>query len=431
MAAVTSALAGSSITRHRAAEILGGRRVGPWRLLVFAGPAIVASVAYIDPGNFATNIQAGSSYGYRLMWVVFLANILAMLFQALSAKLGIVTGQNLCELCRRHFPPKLTFGLWILSEVAAMATDLAEFLGAALALNLLFHIPMLLAALIVGVATYAILSLQKYGFRPLELVIAALVGLIAIAYVFESVWSTPDWKALASGSLMPWLGNSSSVTLAAAIVGATIMPHTIYLHSALTQERIRAEGTRQKQRLLRFSTIEVVLALGVAGIVNVAMTTVAAATYHYHGNSEVADIATAYRAIIPILGDFAGSAFLIALLAAGLSSSVVGTLAGQVIMQGFLGVKMPVAGRRLLTMTPAVAIIAFGVNPMQALIVSQVVLSAILPVPLIALIILTSRRDIMGDFVSRGLYRVTAICATIAILMLNVVVLIATAYQGG
>ena len=406
-----------------ARDVLAGRRSG-WRaLLPFAGPAFVASVAYMDPGNFATNIQGGAAYGYRLLWVVVLANLAAMLFQGLSAKLGIATGKNLAELSREKAPRSVTFAMWIVSEFGAMATDLAEFLGAIIALYLLFHIPMLAGALITGALTYAILALHRFGFRTMESAIGSLVGVIAICYVVETFLARPNWGQVLYHSVVPWLGGPSSVLLAVGIVGATVMPHAIYLHSALTQDRIVGESRVELAKIVRFSYLDVVVALSIAGLVNVAMMFMSAAVFHASGHAAVADITTAYRTLEPLLGNLAAFVFLISLMAAGISSSVVGTMAGQVIMQSFVGFTVPIWVRRLVTMLPAMIVVAIGIDVTQTLIVSQVILSFVLPVPIVALIWLTSRRDTMGSLVNGRTVTFLAVAAAGAILTLNAILI--------
>ena len=400
------------------------RRPG-WRaLLPFAGPAIIASVAYMDPGNFVTNIQAGSTYGYQLLWVVLLANVVAMLFQAMSAKLGIVTGRNLAELCREQFSKPVAIGMWIASEIAAVATDLAEFLGAGIGISLLCHIPLVWALGITGVLTCAILSLDKRGFRPLELVIAALVGVIGISYLIELTLAPPDWHAALFHTLVPQLHDGAAVTLAVGIIGATIMPHTLYLHSGLTQNRSQARNDGERRRLLNFSNREVIVALGFAGLVNLAMVMMSASAF---GRSApgISDIGVAYRTLGPALGMGAATLFLVSLMASGLSSSAVGTLAGQVIMQGFIGFRVPVLVRRLATMVPAF-IVALSCNTMSAMIASQVVLSFVLPLPLIALVVLSQRRSVMGNFVAGRATVIAALVATLLIVALNFVLIYQT-----
>ncbi|MBV9906045.1 MAG: Nramp family divalent metal transporter, partial [Hyphomicrobiales bacterium] len=373
---------------------------GGWRWkspLLFAGPAVVASIAYMDPGNFATNIQAGAKYGYTLLWVVLAASVAAMLYQALSAKLGIVTGRNLAELCREHFSQPVVWALWIVSEVAAMATDLAEFLGGAIGLSLLLHIPLMLGMGVTAVLTYGILMFEGRGFRPTELIIGALVAAVALCYLVEVFIAPIDWAAAGLGSVIPRLPDAGAVTIAVGIVGATIMPHAIFLHSGLTQNRAPARNDHERRQLLRFSNIEVLIALGVAGLVNMAMVMTAAAAFHA-GHSEVAEIETAYHTLTPLLGPAAAGVFLTALLASGLSSSAVGTMAGQMIMQGFVRFRIPIWVRRLVTMLPAFAVVGLGANATGALLISQVVLSFALPVPMIALVLFTRRTDVMGRF---------------------------------
>ena len=403
-------------------EVLGG--ASRWRSpLLFAGPAVVASIAYMDPGNFATNIQAGAGYGYALLWVVLTASLAAMLFQSLSAKLGIVTGRNLAEMCREHFPKPVVWALWIVSEIAAMATDLAEFLGGAIGLSLLLHIPLLAGMGVTGVLTYGILMFEGRGFRPTELIIGTLVAAIALCYLVEMVIAPVDWAAAGLGSVVPSLPDAGAVTIAVGIVGATIMPHAIFLHSGLTQNRAPARNDRERRLVLRFSNIEVLVALGVAGLVNMAMVIMAASAFHA-GHSDVAEIETAYKTLTPLLGPAAAGAFLTALLASGLASSTVGTMAGQMIMQGFLRVRVPIIVRRLVTMIPAFVVVWLGVNSTSALIMSQVVLSIALPAPVIALLIFTSRRDIMGAFANSRLTNVAASFAALVILTLNAVLLL-------
>jgi manganese transport protein len=404
-------------------EVFAGSRRG-WRaLLPFAGPAFVASVAYMDPGNFATNIQGGAGFGYRLLWVVVLANLMAMLFQGLSAKLGIATGRNLAELSRAHAPPPIALAMWVVSEIGAMATDLAEFLGAIVGLYLLFHVPMLAGALITGIVTYLILALHRYGFRTMETLIGSLVGVIALCYIVETILSKPDWSKVLYHSVVPWIGGSSSILLAVGIVGATVMPHAIYLHSALTQDRIVPRDRRQLATVVRFSYVDVIVALTIAGLVNCAMMYMAAAVFYSTGHSGVADIATAYRTLTPLLGNLAAVVFLISLTASGISSSVVGTMAGQVIMQSFVGFTVPLWVRRLITMLPAVVVVALGLNVTQTLIISQVILSFVLPVPVIALVLLTARRTTMGPMVNARWVTLLAVTAAVAILGLNAVLI--------
>jgi manganese transport protein len=416
----------SDSTRLAAREALAGKRRGVRGFLPFAGPAIIASIAYIDPGNFATNIQGGAQFGYLLLWVVVLANGLAMLFQALSAKIGIVTEHSLPELCRLHFPRPLVLAMWVVSEIAAMATDLAETLGAAIGLSLLFGLSLMAGLLITFVVTLAILTLQSRGFRLIEMVIAGFVGVISLCYLIQMAIAPPDWAAFAFHAVIPQLAGPESLVLAVGIIGATVMPHAIYLHSSLVLNRVKAGSDADRRLILRYSNREVVLALGLAGLVNMAMLAVAAAVFHV-GHADVATIETAYHTLVPLLGAGAGVVFMIALLASGLSSSVVGTMAGQVIMQDFVGFRIPLWVRRVATMVPALIVVALGVESTQALVMSQVVLSMALPVPMIALLVLSGRRDVMGDFVNRRFVQAGAIAATVLVLALNAVLLAQTA----
>jgi manganese transport protein len=406
-------------------EALAKRNAGIRSTLLFVGPAVVASIAYMDPGNFATNLQAGARYGYSLLWVVLAANIIAMLFQALSARLGIVTNRNLAEVSREHFPAPVVYAMWGISEIAAMATDLAEFLGGAIALALLLHLPLLMGMAVTGLVTYAILMAEKQGFRPIELIIGGLIGAIALSYVIELLIVHVAWGAAAHGTFVPQLHGSGALSVAVGIIGATVMPHAIYLHSGLTQNRAPTRNDVARRRLLNFSNREVVIALTVAGLVNMAMVIMASGAFHA-GHPDVAEIETAYHTLTPLLGAGAAGVFLVSLLASGVSSSVVGTMAGQMIMQGFVGFRVPVWLRRLATMLPAFVVVALGVNATDALVYSQVVLSFALPVPMIALVIFTSRRDIMGAFVNSRLVSAAAMLGTATILALNVILLLQT-----
>ncbi|HEV7578009.1 MAG TPA: Nramp family divalent metal transporter [Caldimonas sp.] len=412
-----AALPGATLRTERAVRAaLAGRRTGVRAFLPFAGPAVVASVGYMDPGNFATNLQAGSSYGYTLLWVVVVANLAAMLFQALSAKLGIVTGRNLAEVCRDEFSRPVVVGMWIASEIAAMATDVAEFLGGALGISLLFNVSLLCGLGVTGVVTFAILQLDKGGFRPLELAIAALVGVIGLSYLCELVLAPPDWGAALLHSVVPQLPDAKALILAVGIIGATIMPHTLYLHSGLTQGRTPARNDVERRGLLRFSNREVVMALGLAGMVNLAMVMMSASVFRT--TPGITDIGVAYHTLVPALGAGAATIFLLALIASGISSSVVGTMAGQVIMQGFVRLSIPIWVRRLVTMVPAF-VVAHYFDTTTAMVLSQVVLSFVLPLPLIALVVVSSRRRVMGNFVTTRKTAVVAIAATILIVLLN------------
>ena len=401
-----------------ARDVLEGRRRG-WRALPpFIGPAVIVSVAYIDPGNFAANIEAGASQGYALLWVVLAANLVAMLFQSLSAKLGIVTGRNLAELCREHFPRGIVIAIWIVSEIAAMATDLAEFLGGAIGLALLAGIPLWAGMVVTAAATYAILLMERRGFRPLEIVIGAMVGVIGASYLIETALATPDWAAVARHSFVPSLPNVDAVRLAVGIIGATVMPHALFLHSALTQSRLKPRDESERRRLIRWSNRELIVALGLAGLINMAMVAMAATVFHA-GHSDVAAIETAYRTLVPLLGAGAGAVFLVALLTSGLSSSVVGTMAGQIIMQGYVGFRIPLWLRRAVTMVPAIVVVALGAATTDALVASQIVLCLVLPIPMGALLLFTRRGDVMGAHANRPATTILAGAAVIAVTALD------------
>ena len=260
--------------------------------LLFAGPAVIASIAYVDPGNFATNLQAGAKYGYSLLWVVLAANVIAMLFQALSAKLGIVTNRNLAEISREQFSMPVVYAMWAISEIAAMATDLAEFLGGALGLSLLLHVPLIVGMALTGIVTYAILAAERQGFRPLELLVGALIGTVALAYVVELMLVDVNWSAVAYGAFVPELHGPGALSVAVGILGATVMPHAIYLHSGLTQHRAPARTDAARRKLLRFSNREVIVALSVAGLVNMAMVIMASGAFHA-AHADIAEIETA------------------------------------------------------------------------------------------------------------------------------------------
>jgi manganese transport protein len=405
--------------------VLHGRKAGRLGWMLFFGPAVIASIAYVDPGNFATNIQAGAKFGYRLLWVVLMANLIAMLFQALSAKLGIATGRNLAELCRDSFPRKVVWGMWGISEIAAMATDLAEFLGGAIGLSLLFGIPLMAGMVVTAIITYGILIFDRRGFRPMELIIGGMLAVISLCYLIELFIAKVDWALAGWHMVMPGMPNAEAVTIAVGIIGATVMPHAIYLHSGLAQARTPGRSVKERHVLVRFSNIEVLVALSVAGAVNVAIVMMASSAFH-SGHSDVAQIETAYHVLGPLLGKAAAACFLVSLIASGISSSVVGTLAGQMIMQGFLRVRLPVWLRRLVTMVPAFVIVGAGVNATTALVASQVVLSFALPVPMIALLLFTRRKDLMGEFVNGRLTNAAALMGTVVILALNAVLLLLT-----
>ena len=412
-------------TRAVAQAYLQGEKKGGLSVLAFAGPAIVASIAYMDPGNFATNIQAGAKYGYSLLWVVLAANLIAMLFQALSAKLGIVTGHNLAEMCRLHFKQPVVWAMWVVSELAAMATDLAEFLGGAIGLSLLFRMPLMAGMAVTAIVTYGILLLDRRGFRPLELIITALVGIIALCYLAEMFVAPVDWGSAAYHTFVPKIADGGALLIAVGIIGATVMPHAVYLHSGLTQGRTPARDDRQRRQLVSLSNWEVIIALYGAGLVNMAMVMTASSAFHA-GHPDVAEIETAYHTLTPLLGAGAAALFLTSLIASGISSSVVGTMAGQMIMQGFVGFRIPVWLRRLITMAPAFVVVALGVNATQALVVSQVVLSIALPLPMIAVVLFTRRADIMGGFANARLTTACALLAMTLVLALNVVLIAET-----
>jgi manganese transport protein len=430
--ALPSPAPGDLPTVTAAWDVLAGRstRRGLARVLPFLGPAFIASVAYIDPGNFATNIQGGAEFGYRLVWVVLASNLIAMLVQTLSAKLGIATGHNLAEVCRERFPRPVVWGMWVLMEVVAMATDLAEFLGAAIGFNLLLGISLMPAAFLTGATTLIILALERRGFRPLEAVIASLVGVIAVSYVIETVLDRPSWMAVAHSVTHPALGGTEAVLLAVGILGATVMPHVIFLHSSLTQSRIVTENEKQARHLFRFEVLDVVIAMSIAGLVNAAMLVMAASTFWVHGLTKIATIQEAYRTLTPLLGRASSVVFAISLLASGLSSSTVGTMAGQIIMQGFLHRQVSIWVRRVVTMVPAIAVIAWGLDPTRTLVISQVTLSFGLPFALVPLALFTQSRDIMGSLTNAKLTTLIAWSMTAVIAALNLY-LIYLAVAGG
>jgi manganese transport protein len=427
MANLTDRQRGSLSERavETARQVLAGQRGGVRAYAVFAGPAVIASIAYMDPGNFATNIQAGAKYGYGLLWVVLLANLIAMLLQALSAKLGIVTGRNLAELCRDHFPQPIVWAMWVISEIAAMATDLAEFLGGAIGLSLLFQMPLVAGMGVTAIVTYGLLMCGRFGFRPLELIIGAMVSLIGLCYLAEMFIVPVDWASAAFHTFTPQIPDAEALLLSVGIIGATVMPHAVYLHSGLTQARMPVRNDDERRKVLRFSNQEVIVALAVAGVINMAMVMMASGAFHA-GHADVAEIETAYHTLTPLLGAGAAGVFLLSLIASGVSSSTVGTMAGQMIMQGFINFRIPIWVRRLVTMLPAFVVVALGVNATKALVISQVVLSIALPLPMIALIIFTGRRDIMGAFVNGRLTRVAALVGTAVVLLLNIFLIVQT-----
>src|SRR4051794_1839369 len=411
----TTAVIDSPLERALAKGRFSGR-------MMLLGPAFVAAVAYVDPGNFATNIAGGAKYGYLLLWVIVAANLIAMLIQNLSAKVGIATGYNLPEICRQRFPRPVTWGLWVQAELIAMATDLAEFVGAAIALNLLFGLPLFVSGLITAVAAFAILGLQKRGHRTFEIAIVVLLGVILLGFLYQTFVAEAIRGDVLAG-LVPHFDGSESILLAAGILGATVMPHVIYLHSALTQDRIRPRDNAEKQKLLRFQRIDVFIAMGIAGLVNMSMLIVAATLFHGSSLADVDTIEGAYEGFKQVVGPGAAIAFGLALLASGFASSSVGTYAGQVVMQGFIDRRIPLVLRRLITMLPALVVLALGFDATKSLVISQVVLSFGIPFALIPLVLLTSNREIMGELVNRKVTTIAASVVASAIIALNVFLL--------
>jgi manganese transport protein len=410
---VGDVLPGEAATLRAAQAALAGERRGLRGLWPFLGPAFIASVAYIDPGNFATNIAGGAKFGYLLAWVVLAANLMAMLVQTLSAKLGIATRKNLPEVCRDHLPRWLSVGLWLQAEVIAMSTDLAEVLGAALGLYLLFGIPLFPAGVLAGAGAFAILGLQRYGFRHLEAGIAVLVAVVVIAFALEIVLAKPDVVQVVRHMFVPGFAGAESVLLAAGILGATVMPHVVYLHSALTQSRVPGRSDEEKRKIQRFERIDVIIAMTIAGLVNLSMLAIAAAVFWGLGIESIED---AFASFQSELGQEAALLFGIALLASGFSSSSVGTMSGQVVMQGFIQRRIPLFLRRAVTLTPALVILALGLDPSRSLVLSQVVLSFGIPFALVPLVIFTSRRELMGPLVNTR--RTTAVAWLIATLII-------------
>lgn len=413
--------------RIAAERALTGQRRGLRAALPFIGPAFIAAVAYVDPGNFATNMAGGSQFGYTLLWVVLGANLMAMLIQSLSAKLGIATGRNLPEICRDRFPRPVVVILWLQAEAIAMATDMAEFVGAALGLYLVFGIPLFAAGLLTGLLAFAILGLQAWGFRRLEAAIVALVGVIVVAFGLEVLRGSPSLAGAAQGIFVPQFQGRASVLLAVGIVGATVMPHVIYLHSALTQKRIEGATPGARRRIFHFEVADVVIAMGIAGLINMAMLTTAAAVFHSRGLSGAGnDMGQVFAGLDQYLGAHGGLVFGLALLASGLSSSCVGTMSGQVVMQGFIHYQIPIFLRRALTMVPALVVIGVGFNPTQALVLSQVFLSFGIPFALIPLLIFTRDRELMGTLANRSLTNWAAWLIAGVIVVLNVYLLLQT-----
>ncbi len=420
------ALPGDALVLRAAEESLAGRRSGLRRFTPFLGPAFIAAVAYIDPGNFATNMAAGAEYGFLLVWVILAAVLMSMVIQSLSAKLGIASGLNLAEACRARYRKPVVFGLWGQAELVAMATDVAEFVGAALGLYLLFGIPLLPAAIITAVASYAILAMQARGFRRLEAIIAGFVGVIVVAFAVQVFMAKPSAGDVASG-LVPGFDGTGSVLLAVGILGATVMPHVIYLHSALTQRRVPVSDPSAKRRLFRFELVDVVIAMTIAGLVNLSMLVIAATVFNKAGMTDVGDdLSQVYEGLGSVVGGNADVLFGVALLASGLSSSSIGTLAGQVVMEGFLKRRIPVWLRRAITMAPAFVVIALGVDPVLALVISQVILSFGIPFALIPLLHATADRKLMGTLVNRRFTTIVGIAIAAVVIALNTVLLVLT-----
>jgi manganese transport protein len=423
---VEGVLPGESATARAAHQSLKGDRRGIRKLWPFLGPAFVAAVAYVDPGNFATNISAGAQFGYLLLWVILCSNLMAMLIQSMSAKLGIATGRNLPEVCRERFPKPVTLLLWVQAEIIAMATDLAEFIGAALALNLLFGIPLFPAGLLTAVGAFGILGLQRRGFRPLEAAISAMVGVIVLAFAFQMFYAEPEAERILAGLFTPQFAGTESVLLAAGILGATVMPHVIYLHSALTQQRVVGRTDQEKKQIFRFELIDVVIAMAIAGTINASMLIMAAALFNANGLLGVGDIDLAFEQLGVLVSDNAAIIFGVALLASGFSSSSVGTMSGQVVMQGFINRRIPLFLRRAITMAPALIVLAIGLNASRSLVLSQVVLSFGIPFALIPLLIFCRNRNVMGVLVNRHMTTAVATVVVALIVSLNVFLLYQT-----
>jgi manganese transport protein len=417
-------LPGEAAVAAAAYRSLDGHHRGVRRLWPFLGPAFIAAVAYIDPGNFATNIAGGAKFGYLLLWVVLSANLIAMLVQTQSAKLGIATGKNLAELCRERFSRRTSIGLWLQAELVAMATDIAEVVGAALGLNLLFGIPLFPAGIIAGIGAFTILGLQQMGYRRLEAGISVLVGVVVASFVFELFDSSPDGGEIAKHLVVPGFAGTESLLLATGIIGATVMPHVVYLHSALTQRRIVGRNSAERKRILGFEKVDVVIALSLAGLVNLSMMIVAAALFHTSGLTGVDSIDGAYEGLQQLVSDRAAMVFGIALLASGFASSSVGTMAGQVVMQGFIERQIPLFVRRAITLAPALFVLAIGLDPTDALVGSQVVLSFGIPFALVPLLVIAANKKIMGDLANpRWLTALAGVLAAL-IIALNVFLIV-------
>jgi manganese transport protein len=419
-----SALPGEARVIEAAERALSGEHRGVRAVLPFLGPAFIASVAYIDPGNFATNMAGGSQFGYSLLWVVLIANLMAMLVQSMSAKLGIATGRSLPEVCRDRFPFRVVVFLWLQAEAVAMATDLAEFVGAALGLHLVFGLSMWLSAILAGLAAFIILGMQVWGFRKLEAATAGMVAVVVLAFGLEVLRSSPPVAGVTRGLFTPDLSGSGSALLAVGIIGATVMPHVIYLHSALTQNRIVGANPGARRKIFRFELIDIAIAMGIAGVINLAMMALAAAVFHARGVFGAGnDLGQVFVGLNRYVGTHSGLVFGLALLASGIASSCVGTMSGQVVMQGFIHRRIPIFARRAITMTPALVLIAVGFSPTRALILSQVFLSFGIPFALVPLLVFTSTRSLMGPLVNRRPIILAAGVVTVLIVGLNVYLL--------
>ena len=415
--------AGLTTTGIAAQQALSGERRGLRAVTPFLGPAFIAAVAYVDPGNFATNMAGGAQFGYALGWVVLGANLMAMLVQTLSAKLGIATGLSLPEVCRERLPRGVVIFLWLQAEAVAMATDLAEFTGAALGLNLVFGLSIWISALLAGLVTFAVLAMEVGGFRRLEAAITALVGVVVVAFCLEVFLSRPPAGAVAAGVFTPRLPGGAAL-LAVSIVGATVMPHVIYLHSALVRDRVSSDGDAARRRIFRFEIVDVLCAMGLAGLINLAMLATAAAVFFTRGDTGAgSDLGRVVSGLNGYVGAHAGTVFGVALLVSGVASSCVGTMSGQVVMEGFLHRRIPVFARRAVTMLPAIAVLAFGFSPTRALVLSQVFLSFGIPFALIPLVAFTSRRSVMGPLVNRLTTTTAAVAVAAVIVTLNVYLL--------
>lgn len=404
-----------SITTADKAEVYNTTISKFKRKLLLLGPAFIAAIGYIDPGNFATNIESGSSYGYQLLWVVLWANLMAMLIQYLSAKLGIVTGKNLAEHLRDHLPKWAIGPYWVQAEIIAIATDLAEFIGAAVGFQLVFGISLMEGAIITAVASILILMLNKRGQKPLEAVIGSLLMLVAVIYVVELFYAGPSSSELSKGLIVPSFNSAHEIYLAAGILGATVMPHVIYLHSALFKN---SYGEKTETRL-RSTKVDVLIAMVIAGFVNIAIVAMAATVFHYSGNQHVAEIETAYMTLTPLVGKAASLLFGISLIASGLSSTVVGTMAGQVVMQGFVHFKIPMWVRRSVTMIPSFIVIGLGLDTTQILVMSQVVLSFGIALAIIPLLMFTNSERLMGEFKNTKTVNILGVVIVTLVLALN------------